>query len=136
VDKLTLAALEATLRLYLRPDQALAQIPTLRMLTASAEQLLGRAEPIVALLRDRGINAQVLRTNALVGGGAFPDLEFPSGGFSIEVSDPAALEGELRKGTSPVIARIAENRVVLDLRTVDPDQDVTLAERLIDVISA
>src|SRR5947207_9045375 len=72
VDKLTLSALEATLRLYLEPRRALTDIPVLAMLTESVQQIESRAHGLAAALRPRGINVDVVPSVASVGGGAFP----------------------------------------------------------------
>ncbi|HEU4989561.1 MAG TPA: L-seryl-tRNA(Sec) selenium transferase, partial [Gemmatimonadaceae bacterium] len=82
VDKLTLAALEATLAIYREPDRAFAEIPALRMLGASVESIAGRAEAIRAALPAHA-DARVVRTDATVGGGAFPLAKIPSAAVSL-----------------------------------------------------
>ena len=128
VDKLTLAALEATLALYREPDRALRDIPALAQLTASVDALRKRAETIRGQL---GANAvDVVDCDASVGGGAFPTARIPS--VALAVAGPAeAIESKLRGGDPPLITRIAEGRVLIDLRTIFPGDDelVTAAIR-------
>ncbi|HEV8409750.1 MAG TPA: L-seryl-tRNA(Sec) selenium transferase [Gemmatimonadaceae bacterium] len=126
VDKLTLAALEATLALYRDPARAVTAIPALAMLTAPVMTLEARASSLVAMLSANGVPARVarvLRTEATVGGGAFPGARIPSAAIALDVPSPEQLEARLRGGMVPVIARIADGRVVLDLRSVSPDLD-------------
>ena len=126
VDKLTLAALEATLALYRDPARAVAAIPALAMLTAPASALEARAGRLVAALLARGVPAAVAavaRTDASVGGGAFPGARLPSAAVTLEVGSPDLLESTLRRGPVAVVARIAGGKVVLDLRGVRPEED-------------
>ncbi|PYO76481.1 MAG: L-seryl-tRNA(Sec) selenium transferase [Gemmatimonadetes bacterium] len=125
VDKLTLAALEATLRIYLDPKQALKQIPVLAMLTERLEKIETRAHSIAEALRARGIDAEVVPSEASVGGGAFPTAKIPSRALSIK-ADAAHFEEALRLGDPAVIGRIAEGKLLLDLRSVTPGEDGVL----------
>ncbi len=124
IDKLSLAALAATLRLYLDPANAVKEIPVLRMLSAVDSDLLARAERMRDLLTRRGVEAEVLWAAAKVGGGALPllDLEGP-----VCAVDPAplgldALAGRLRSHEPPVIGRAREGWMLLDPRTLDDAQ--------------
>ncbi len=128
VDKLTLAALEATLALYREPDRAFAEIPTLRMLGTPAEVLLVRAAAIRAAL-PAGIDARVVGTEATVGGGAFPLAAIPSGAVSLG-GDVRALERHLRTGDPAVVGRIRDDRLVLDLRAIPEADDPALVAAL------
>jgi L-seryl-tRNA(Ser) seleniumtransferase len=126
VDKLTLAALEATLALYRDPARAVTAIPTLAMLTAPVMALEARAGHLVAMLAANGVPsrvARVARTSATVGGGAFPGADIPSAAVTLDVASPDALEAKLRAGPVPVVARIADGKVVLDLRSVGAELD-------------
>ena len=126
VDKLTLAALEATLALYLDPDAALREIPVLRMLTMSLEMLDARALRVASALRAGGLGAQVRDGNSAVGGGAFPGARLPTRLVEIVAEVPAhTIERRLRAGDPPVIVRVAEDRVWIDPRTVD-ESEVTV----------
>jgi L-seryl-tRNA(Ser) seleniumtransferase len=123
VDRMTLAALEATLALYLDPERAVAEIPVLRMLTATADDLAATAERLAAALRLAGVPATVVPGESAVGGGAFPTASLPTSLVRIDMPDrtAAAVENALRAADPPVIARIVDDRVVLDPRTLPPD---------------
>ena len=126
VDKLTLAALEATLALYRDPARAVTAIPALAMLTTPVMALEARAGHLVAMLAAHGVPtrvARVARTDATVGGGAFPGARIPSVAITLEVASPEQLEAKLRAGMVPVVGRIADGKVVLDLRGVCPELD-------------
>jgi L-seryl-tRNA(Ser) seleniumtransferase len=134
VDKLTLSALEATLRLYLEPERALVEIPVLAMLTASVSTLRDRAESIRTRLSQRGIAVEVVGSSASVGGGAFPTTEIPSIALSLLVNAERA-EAMLRAGDPAVIGHISEGRLLLDLRSVIPDEDETLSRAILAAAS-
>jgi L-seryl-tRNA(Ser) seleniumtransferase len=123
IDKLSLAGLEATLRLYLDPQRARQEIPVLAMLEASAEELQARAQ---ALAERIGPETEVVSCTGRVGGGALPLLELPGHGVVLP-GDPVALAARLRLGHPPVICRIHEGRVLLDVRTVAPSELEALA---------
>ncbi|MFI5246351.1 MAG: L-seryl-tRNA(Sec) selenium transferase, partial [Gemmatimonadales bacterium] len=130
VDKLTLAALEATLQLYRDPARAVTTIPALAMLTTPVKTLEERAVRLVASLVSQGVSprvARVTRTDATVGGGAFPGARIPSAAIALETGSPEKLEAALRGGAVPVVGRIAAGNVLLDLRAVGPEQDDELA---------
>jgi L-seryl-tRNA(Ser) seleniumtransferase len=117
VDKLTLAALEATLALYRDPERARTTVPVIAMLTTPEHEVRARAAVLVDLLRASGIGADVVATVATVGGGAFPTARIPSAAAALR-SAPVATEARLRAGNPAIIARIAEGAVLMDLRTV------------------
>jgi L-seryl-tRNA(Ser) seleniumtransferase len=136
VDKLTIAALEVTLNAYLR--SAWEEIPAQRMIRLTAKELRQRAENFIpqvrSLLPSTDAKMEIADGFSLAGGGSTPDQSLPS--KIIRVSSPkyaaAKLEQRLRRparGIS-VIARVEENRVILDLRTVFPEQEPQLAESL------
>jgi L-seryl-tRNA(Ser) seleniumtransferase len=140
LDKMTLAALEATLRLYLNPDKALREIPTLRLLTTSKEDLRRRAEALAGKLRTvPGISkVEVREESAFVGGGSLPDLPLPSAIVAVSpasMSD-AVLAERLRTGDPAVMARVQEGQVLLDLRTVFERQEEGLLRAVGQAISA
>jgi L-seryl-tRNA(Ser) seleniumtransferase len=122
VDKLTLAALEATLALYRDPQRAVREIPTLSMLTTPAAHVRVRAEQIAARLRGHAVKCEVIETEASVGGGAFPTARIPSHAVALD-GDAEAVERRLRLGTDPIIGRIANGKVLLDLRSVPDAHD-------------
>ena len=118
IDKLSLAALEATLRLHRDPALAATEIPVLAMLGADEETLAARAARLAAAIGDR---AQVTRAAAKVGGGALPLVELEGPVVALD-GDPEPLARALRHGDPPVIARIYDGRVLLDPRTLGDDE--------------
>jgi L-seryl-tRNA(Ser) seleniumtransferase len=126
IDKLSLAALEATLRLYRDPERALREIPVLAMLAADEETLASRAGRLEAEI---GPRARVIRAAAKVGGGALPLLELDGAAVALE-GEPEALARALREHHPPVIARIHEGRVLLDPRTLS-DEEVPIVARAV-----
>ena len=123
VDKLTLSALEATLTLYREPERAVREIPALAMLTASVDALAARAAGLASDLRARGIGAAIVEVDASVGGGAFPTARIPSIALAIEGASASRVEARLREAPVPVVGRVANGRVLLDLRGVLPETD-------------
>jgi L-seryl-tRNA(Ser) seleniumtransferase len=120
-DKLTLAALEATLALYRDPETARREIPVLRMLTEDLDGLKRRAE---ALKNGVGKAVELIEGESEVGGGSFPGAKLRTWLVAITSRHPApdTLAARLRGGDPPVIARIADGRVVLDPRTIFSSQ--------------
>jgi L-seryl-tRNA(Ser) seleniumtransferase len=131
-DKMTHAALDATLHEY-AAGRAAATVPVQRMLAMTAGEIRGRADSVAAQLEAiGGWRAGVVPGISAVGGGSAPGVELPTWLVAIERDGLSAdaLEEKLRQLTPPVIARIEQDRVVLDLRTVFPHQDGQLAELL------
>jgi len=127
IDKLTLAALEATLVKYLRPAGALADLRVLAALTAPLAEVKKRARRLASLLRrslPAGTAVSLLAGASLAGGGSLPTRKIPTLLITIEAPplSAAALEGRLRKGTPALIARVADDRVLLDVRTIVPEE--------------
>lgn len=127
VDKMTLAALEATLRLYLDPERAQQEIPTLKFLSRSSEEIRALAEQLSCLLRlPPGLSASVVPTKAKVGGGALPLLELPSSALMVQVNPEARatvqdIERWLRLVPPPyvpAVGRIENESLVLDMIAV------------------
>ena len=124
IDKLTLAALEATLVKYLRPDEALAGIRVLKALTEPLDGVRKRARRLAAVLRrslPEGLSVALVDGVSMAGGGALPTREIPTVlvGVRAAALSAAALEERLRRGETPIIVRVADDRVLLDLRTID-----------------
>jgi L-seryl-tRNA(Ser) seleniumtransferase len=120
IDKLSLAALEATLMLYRDPARARREIPVLAMLECSEPELAGRAERMQVAI---GSGAEVIRAVAKVGGGALPLLELAGPAIALSAAeDPVVVSRALRCGDPPVIGRIHDGRVVLDPRTLTEDE--------------
>jgi L-seryl-tRNA(Ser) seleniumtransferase len=132
LDKMTLAALEATLRLYLNEDRALREVPGLRMLSMSQPELRQRAESLAARLREiPGVaSVKVAEDVAFVGGGSLPDQAMKTVVTEVEARDlsDAEFASRLRLGTPAVMGRLREAKLVLDLRTVFPHQEPALVE--------
>jgi len=123
-DKLTLAALSATLQLYQAPDRAWREIPVLRMLAAPVAELAARAERLVASLPP-ACHASVIPTRAAVGGGSFPGVTLESRGVALAPGGIGAGEfaARLRRSRVPVIATVSGGRTVLDVRALLPADD-------------
>ena len=122
-DKVTMAGVALTLGLY-RAGRATTDIPVWAMIAAPLDGLRGRAEALRARL---GEVAEVIYVRSTVGGGSLPGETLPSVSLALRVRAATRALTALRQGEPPVIARIEDRRVVLDLRTVDPAQDATLA---------
>jgi L-seryl-tRNA(Ser) seleniumtransferase len=120
-DKLCLAALSATLTHYLK-DEAEEQIPIWQMIAASPEALGNRA----SAWAERFEGAQVSEGSSTVGGGSLPEETLPTSLLALSVPQPDAFCARLRALETPIIARIVQDRVVLDPRTVLPEQEQTL----------
>jgi L-seryl-tRNA(Ser) seleniumtransferase len=136
VDKLTLAALEATLALYLDPERALREVPVLRMLTIPPATLRQRAEAWCAQLTASGLTATVASASSAVGGGAFPQVELPTTVVRIAGSDAVSLERRLRAQDPPIIVRIVDGLVTVDPRTVQEAEEPVLLRGLVAAASS
>jgi L-seryl-tRNA(Ser) seleniumtransferase len=135
IDKLSLAALEAVLRLYLDPPRARREIPVLRMLAADGEQLAARA----ALMRDAiGDHARVTVASAKVGGGALPLLELEGPVCAVDPGSVGLdeLASRLRANDPPVIGRAREGWLLLDPRTLDDGEAASAAEAVAAALRA
>jgi L-seryl-tRNA(Ser) seleniumtransferase len=132
LDKMTLAALEATLRLYLNEERALREVPGLRMLAMPLADLQSRAETLAVRLREiEGLAAVKVREDvAYVGGGSLPDQAMTTVVLEVEARGISAtdLAYRLRTGTPAVMGRLSNGKLLLDLRTMFPRQDETLVE--------
>ena len=132
VDKMTYAALEATLTEY-ASGRATSSVPVQRMVTLTADEIRARAEVLASAVGSMsGWRATLVEGASAVGGGSAPGVELATCLVAIEQAGlgPVALEERLRGLTPPVIARIERDRLLLDLRTVFPDQDQQLLELL------
>ncbi|HXO00161.1 MAG TPA: L-seryl-tRNA(Sec) selenium transferase [Candidatus Acidoferrales bacterium] len=140
VDKLTIAALEVTLRAYLRG--ALDEIPALRMIRFDAEAVAERARSFVAQLQAsvaKDVTVRISEGFSVIGGGSTPDQQLPTNLISITSArhSPDELEKRLRKpgNATPVIARIENKKLILDLRTVLTSEEPELATALASALS-
>jgi L-seryl-tRNA(Ser) seleniumtransferase len=122
-DKVILAALEATLRLY-RTGEARREIPVWRQIAATEAELEPRARAIVRTVADPRVRAAP--SISTVGGGSLPGQTQPSWSVTIASDTPDRLLAALRTGSPAVIGRIVDDAVALDLRGVEPDDDAIL----------
>jgi L-seryl-tRNA(Ser) seleniumtransferase len=129
VDKLITQALETSLRHLVFEEWD--AIPALRMIRMSAEEIHARAERIRACVP----RLEIVEGRSVAGGGSTPDQSLPTWLLVIP-GDAVAFERALRSGDPPVIARIEEDRLIVDLRTVLPDQETELTRRLGDVFKS
>jgi len=133
IDKLTLAALESTLRVYLDPDRAVKTLPAIGMLTCPVEDLEKRARAFQGKLGrgpSPGAEITLREDSSRVGGGALPLQSLPTWVVAIRPlsTSAAVLEGRLRRNRPPVIVRVKEEEVLLDLRTVAEEEEPVLRE--------
>jgi L-seryl-tRNA(Ser) seleniumtransferase len=127
VDKLTCAALEATLLAYVKRDHD--AVPVLRMMRLSKDEITRRAEKIVSAAESAHLKLELLDGESVIGGGAAPAAVLPTRLIALTHIDLSAdeLSARLRANNPPVIARVEEGRVLIDLRTVFSEQDANLA---------
>jgi L-seryl-tRNA(Ser) seleniumtransferase len=142
VDKMTLAALEATLRLAIDADHAVRRIPLWSMVAAPVPGLRERAKSLAGLLRSElGLNATAVPSQAFIGGGSAPIHAIDSAAVAISPPFPLLKEERseagwaeaLRLGDPPVVARVQKGTVILDLRTVASEQDAQLLDAIREV---
>ncbi|HXY16539.1 MAG TPA: L-seryl-tRNA(Sec) selenium transferase [Terriglobales bacterium] len=135
VDKLTYAALEATLMAYVKSDHD--AIPAVRMMRLSKQQIANRAETIVSAARSPKLVLELVDGESLIGGGAAPSASLPTCLIAVSLShkDADEISKRLRAADPPVVARVDEGRVLLDLRTVFPEHDNSLIRALQHIAS-
>jgi L-seryl-tRNA(Ser) seleniumtransferase len=127
IDKFTAAALEATLQLH--RDGREAEVPAWHLLAASLDELDARADRLCARLHDQGLEGERVTTAGRVGGGAMPAAEIPSRAVALRAPGGAdRLAERLRLGSPPVVARIADGALLLDVRTIAEEELLSLAE--------
>jgi L-seryl-tRNA(Ser) seleniumtransferase len=131
VDKLTYAALEATLLAYIKRDHD--AIPAIRMMRLSKEEIGNRAEAMATKIRSVNLNIEIVDGESVIGGGAAPSAVLPTKLLAItsEKFSAEEISTRLRRSNPPIITRVEEGRVLLDLRTVFPEQDGALIQALI-----
>jgi L-seryl-tRNA(Ser) seleniumtransferase len=137
IDKMTLAALEATLRAYQR-NEAEKQIPIWRMISTPPERLAARASKWIIHLQDHGIVAHKQPGQSTIGGGSLPGETLPTTLVALDAARvPMALDElatRLRKYTEPVVSRITHDMLLLDLRTVLPEQDEATLQAICEIV--
>ncbi|MGA8575185.1 MAG: L-seryl-tRNA(Sec) selenium transferase [Candidatus Cybelea sp.] len=124
VGKMTIAALDATLQCY-RGAAKGERLPVYRMLAATIDELRARANAYVEALA----GVTVVESVAYAGGGALAQERIPSIAAAIEVEKPDRLGARLRAGTPPIVARVEDGRLLLDLRTIAPEEDSIVIDR-------
>jgi L-seryl-tRNA(Ser) seleniumtransferase len=131
VDKLTYAALEATMLAYVKQD--FDAIPAIRMMRASTEELESRAEAIREKMVGAQLMTEVVESESVIGGGAAPAATLPTRAVAItsSVMSSDEIAERLRRSDPPIVARVEDNRVLLDLRTVFPERDEQVAHALL-----
>lgn len=138
IDKLTLAALEATLRIYQQGADVWQAIPTLQMLTSSSELLLAKAHKLQKLLAPiPHLTTQLCEGFSAVGGGTFPDLQLPT--FLVEVQPKSLsvtqLDTKLRQAAPPIITRVKDNTIQLDVRTLSDTNLLQIAQTFKEIMA-
>ena len=133
VDKLTLAALEATLRLYRDQDTAIQTIPTLRMIAADLKILEDRAQGLAKALRansPESMRVDIMDGKSMVGGGALPTQSLPTKLVALNSNELSAarLEAHFRNYVQPIIGRVEQDLFLLDVRTLQPGDEEIIAE--------
>ena len=135
VDKLIYAALEATLLAYVRRDHD--AIPTLRMMRLTKEAIGERAAKLAARINSPKLRTEILDGESILGGGSAPSSVLPTQVLALSCEGLSAddLAAHLRNSQPPIIARVEEGRVLLDLRTVFPEQDIAIATALARIVA-
>ncbi|MGV8146667.1 MAG: L-seryl-tRNA(Sec) selenium transferase [Alkaliphilus sp.] len=138
VDKLTMVALEATLRLYLNMDDAVSKIPTLRMITENIKSITKRAEVLFNMLKQisGGLEMNFADDYSQVGGGSLPLEKLSTKIITIAHASisTAKLEKGLRNYKTPIITRIQDGKLIIDVRTIDEDDYEVICEAIETVI--
>jgi L-seryl-tRNA(Ser) seleniumtransferase len=135
VDKLIYAALEATLLAYVRRDHD--AIPTLRMMRLTKEAIGERAAKLAAQIDSQKLKTEILDAESLLGGGSAPSSVLSTQVLAVSCEGLSAddLAAHLRNSQPPIISRVEEGRVLLDLRTVFPEQDIAIAAALARIVA-
>lgn len=141
VDKVTLAALEATLKLYLNPATVTKKVPTLRMITTDPKELTQRAQRLASQLGNLpGLAIDLLPGTSQIGGGAFPDYRIPTTLVAVKPKkggpySSTQLEEKLRMGAVPIICRLEHDELQIDVRTLQRGDDDLIVKRLEQLLS-
>jgi L-seryl-tRNA(Ser) seleniumtransferase len=140
VDKLVYGALEATIRSY-RFGNPFKEIPVMRMIAMTRQELRGRARRFARRLRNElpeRVQVSLLEGSSLVGGGSCPESRLPTTLIALKSDNPrpSAIESRLRFQEPPIILRLEEDKALIDLRTVSPLQERVLIQRLKKAVAA
>ena len=138
IDKLTMAALEATLKLYLDEENAIKNIPTLRMLTESLDSIKKRTNILYEMISSKGLDLKVNISSdySEVGGGSLPLEKLPTCTLTLKSKSISVsqLENRLRKYSRPIFTRVQDDRVIIDLRTIKQEQYEIIVQALVEVM--
>ncbi|MBB6214859.1 L-seryl-tRNA(Ser) seleniumtransferase [Anaerosolibacter carboniphilus] len=138
VDKMTLAALEATLKIYFDEEDAIKRIPTLHMITMKVEEIESKAQRLKELLKQYKLPCSILLNQAFsqIGGGSMPLVELPSWVIQIKPNQISVneLEKRLREYRTPIITRIQDEQLVFDVRTIKEEEYALILNALVDVM--
>ena len=139
IDKLTLAALEATLKLYRDEDTAIQKIPTLRMLTIPFDDICKKADRLFKTIEEATgslANIQIEQMNSRPGGGSFPELNLATICITIQPQkiSVSKLEKRMRLSTPSIIGRIEDNKYILDIRTIQDGQETVISSTLAKIL--
>ncbi len=135
IDKLTLAALESTLNLYRDEEKAVKQIPTLRMLTLSVEQIKKTSSQLkkkLIQIKDTRLSIEMINHTSRAGGGALPLLDLPTVciGIKIDGISVNTIESGMRSNSPPIIGRIEDDQYVMDMRTIQEEELTIIKDAL------
>jgi len=133
VDKTTIAGVQANLLHYVR-GEALSKIPIWRMIAMSTEEVTTRARALLETLGTPGARCELVPGRSMVGGGALPEESLPTTLIALPGVEATTLAAALRHGEPPIVAHIQDERVVLDLRTVLPEEEQALVARLRELL--
>ncbi len=140
IDKLTLAALESTLRLYRDPEKAAHLIPTLRMLTIPFDLIKKQADKLyksLSKINNPALSITLVDRSSKAGGGSLPLLDLPSKCIAVKIKGVSAnsLEKRMRENTTPVIGRIEDDCFLMDLRTVQEEELTAIKNALNNLLN-
>jgi L-seryl-tRNA(Ser) seleniumtransferase len=135
VDKTTLAGLQATLLHYLK-GEATREVPVWRMIAAPLAALAARAEVWAERLAAAGLQPEIVAGRSAVGGGALPGETLPTRLVALRQPSAERLAHALRRADPPIVARLEEERLILDPRTVQPEEEETLLETIVAAAQA
>jgi L-seryl-tRNA(Ser) seleniumtransferase len=133
VDKTAIAGIQANLLHYVKGEAA-REVPIWRMIAATTDEVAGRAHALIAALGKAGVHCEVIDGRSMIGGGSLPQESLPTALIAVTVDAPSGVARALRVGEPSVVARVQDDRLVLDLRTVLPREEEALAGRLRDVL--
>jgi len=138
IDKLTMAALEATLKLYLDEEVAIKTIPTLKMLTESFGSIMERANVLYKMIvaKELDLEVNINKDYSEVGGGSLPLEKLPTCTITLKSKSISVsqLENRLRKYRMPIFTRVQDDRVIIDLRTIKEEQYEIIVQALVEVM--